>query len=437
MATGVVENERTGDDAILASSGAGSYQTLPPCDSNIELFYANKIPKAVVLTGDNSKYFSIKNSGHNAVESIPCDSLIFSDNLDALNALRVNYSGKVKLIYTDPPYGTGFDFQSRELDHAYTDKLGAASWVEMMRRRLILIRELMSLDGSLYIHIGHQRLFHLKIIMDEVFGEDNFRNLIVRKKCSSKNSTKRQYPNLHDYILFYTKSADYQYDQPGVDPSDEWIKREYNKVDEYGRYKLVPIHAPGVRNGETGMPWRGVEPPKGKHWRLAPSKLEERDKKGLIHWSKTGNPREKIYLTNDKKLPLTDYWGDFRDAHHQSKLITGYPTEKNIDMLKVIVGASSLPGDIVLDPFCGSGTLLQAAADLDRKFIGIDQSFTAVKHTLKRMRVGLERMGDYVTSESTGNVVKNNIGIELIVDAVVLKENSDSLRELHELGYLS
>ncbi|WP_429046522.1 site-specific DNA-methyltransferase [Aeromonas veronii] len=436
MATGVVENERTGDDAILASRGAGSYNSLPSCDSNIELGYDKKLSKTDILTSSHNNYFSIKSSGIAAVESIPCDSLIFSDNLDALNSLRASYTGKIKLIYTDPPYGTGFDFQSRDLDHAYTDKLGTASWVEMMRRRLIVMRELMTLDGSLYIHIGHQRLFHLKVIMDEIFGEENFRNLIVRKKCSSKNATKRQYPNLHDYILFYTKSSDYQYEQPGCDPSDEWIKKEYNKVDEFGRYKLVPVHAPGVRNGETGMPWRGVEPPKGKHWRLSPSKLEERDKQGLIHWSKTGNPREKIYLTHDKKLPLTDYWGDFRDAHHQSKLITGYPTEKNIDMLKVIVGASSLPGDIVLDPFCGSGTLLQAAAELGRKFIGIDQSFTAVKHTLKRMRVGLERMGDYVAKESSSEVVSNDIGIELIVDENVVNNNGSILAELHELGYL-
>ncbi|MFN2070188.1 DNA methyltransferase, partial [Escherichia coli] len=129
------------------------------------------------------------------IELIPTDSLILADNYFGLKKLMENYTSKIKLIYLDPPYGTGMDFQSRDLKHAYRDVMGTAPWIEFIRRRLIFMRELLTNDGSIYIHIGHQMLFHLKIIMDEVFGEENFRNLIIRKKCSSKNYTKNQYPN--------------------------------------------------------------------------------------------------------------------------------------------------------------------------------------------------------------------------------------------------
>ncbi|EPO2721303.1 site-specific DNA-methyltransferase, partial [Escherichia coli] len=97
------------------------------------------------------------------------------------------------------------------------------------------------------------------------------------------------------------------------------------------------------------------------------------------HWSKTGNPRRKVYLTDDKSIGYTDYWEEFRDAHHQSILVTGYPTEKNFNMMKLIVGASSNPGDLVIDPFCGSGSTLHAASLLQRKWIGIDESLFAAK----------------------------------------------------------
>ncbi|MCD8488107.1 MAG: site-specific DNA-methyltransferase [Desertifilum sp.] len=316
-----------------------------------------------------------------------------------LNEL-IRQGRKATLFYLDPPYGTGFDFHSRSLEHAYKDNMGQAAHIEFMRRRLILMRECMTDDGSIYVHIGHQMLAHLKIIMDEIFGADNFRNLITRRKCSSKNFTSRQFANTNDFILFYTKKRLYKWNQPGVKAEDEWILKEYPKMDALGRrYKLVPIHAPGTRNGETGQTWRGMAPPPGKHWQYPPSKLEELERQGDIHWSKNGNPRRKVYWSSDKKRTLSDYWEQYRDAHHQSIKITGYPTEKNFEMIKMIVGASSDSGDLVIDPFCGSGTTLQAARTLGRRFLGVDASFAAAKATLTRMRHGVEAMGDYVNAK--------------------------------------
>jgi adenine-specific DNA-methyltransferase len=412
MATGIVKGEKLSNDALLADSAKTEPYRLPVSDAPVSLTYPNKLSETKIFEKIDHHYSLMsKNGQSNALKKIEANVFLLADNFFGLKKLLENHKGKITLIYFDPPYGTGFEFQSRELKHAYKDIFGVAPWLEFIRRRLILMRELLAKDGSIYVHIGHQMLFHLKVIMDEVFGESRFLNLIVRKKCSSKNYTKNQYPNLNDYILFYSKNGKYKWNRPGIKAKEDWIDKEYPKADFNGRYKLVPIHAPGTRNGETGKPWKGMNPPPGKHWQLTPAKLDELDAKGEIHWSKNGNPRRKVYLQENKMLPLTDYWEQYRDAHHQSIKITGYPTEKNLDMLKMIVQASSDPEDIVLDPFCGSGTTLHAARDLKRQWIGIDQSFTAAEATLKRLKHGLAPMGDYVADKNgANNALPKNVG---------------------------
>ena len=160
----------------------------------------------------------------------------------------------------------------------------------------------------------------------------------------------------------------------------------------------VPVHAPGVRNGETGKPWRGMPPPPGKHWQYTPATLDAMDARGEIYWSPRGNPRRKVYLDTNEGIPVQDIWLDFRDAHNQNIRITGYPTEKNADMLAQIIRASSNPGDMILDCFAGSGTTLATASRLDRRWVGADNSVEAIATTLRRFAKGLEPMGDYVST---------------------------------------
>ncbi len=437
MAIGLNKAELVGDDAPLASYSAGR-RTLDLPFSGIQpvLTYPGKIIEKEILKSVKSKYINISLGEEDKFSNI--GSIIWSDNWFALHEL-INCGVKFNLIYLDPPYATGLDFSSRSLEHAYNDSLVGASYIEYMRQRLILMRELMTDDGSIYIHIGHQMVSELKIVMDEIFGAKNFRNKITRRKCSSKNFTKNQYPNLNDYLLFYTKGNQYIWNQPREKADKEWIDKEYQKVDERGQYKLVPIHAPGIRRGETGSEWRGMTPPKGKHWQFVPSKLDEFDKNGEIHWSKTGNPRRKVYLTEGKSLPITDYWSSFRDAYHQSTLITGYPTEKNLDMLKMIVAASSNPGDLVLDPFCGSGTALHAAEYLGRRWFGIDQSFSAIKTSAYRLIKGRNKMGDYVNTVKTEDlfdaVNSDSVSSEfsIYVDSEVFYNQAESCLELKSI----
>lgn len=396
MATGITKREQLSANAISALDLGVEEAPLPAENASVELTYQNKAALEDIISIVPRTFLRIGAMPPYTAQSLTDNSFVLDDNFFVLNEL-IAQGRKATLFYLDPPYGTGFDFQSRDLEHAYKDSMGQAAYIEFMRRRLILMRECMTDDGSIYVHIGHQMLAHLKIIMDEIFGPDNFRNLITRRKCSSKNFTSKQFANTNDFILFYTKKRSYKWNQPNIEAEDEWVLKEYPKMDAFGRrYKLVPIHAPGTRNGETGQPWRDMIPPPGKHWQYTPSKLEELDRQGDIHWSKNGNPRRKVYWSSEKKRTLSDYWDQYRDAHHQSIQITGYPTEKNFEMIKMIVGASSEVGDLVVDPFCGSGTTLQAAHALDRRFIGVDASFTAAKATLRRMRHGVEAMGDYV-----------------------------------------
>ncbi|MFI3904732.1 site-specific DNA-methyltransferase [Ochrobactrum sp. S1502_03] len=399
MATGVSKRERLGKDTKTAALPHRDPHPLPDSNTPPLLAYENRLDSSEILTKISTSFMSVDHDGLSGVRSVEPNSLVLTDNLFGLHSLAAS-GQKVTLFYLDPPYNTGMDFQSRNFEHSYNDNRNLAAYIEFMRRRLHLIRECMAKNGSIYVHIGHQMLFHLKVVMDEIFGPENFRNLITRRKCSSKNFTKHSYANLNDYLLFYTRSDEYIWNQPGQEPDEAWIDKEYTKQDERGRYKLVPIHAPGTRMGATGGMWQGKFPPPGKHWQYTPDKLDQLDASGEIYRSKNGNPRRKVYLTDKKIVPYTDYWNDFRDAHHQSIAVTGYPTEKNFDMLKMIVSASSNPGDLVVDPFAGSGTTLHAAEELGRRWIGMDESFTAAKTAIKRLRHGVEAMGDYVDRET-------------------------------------
>ena len=364
----------------------------------VSLSYAGKEPEESIVSRagiDFDYLLPVNGNGKNL--------LFFGDNFDVLLYLLHNgYTGKVTLIYIDPPFATSSNFINRKLEHAYSDALSGGEYVEFLRERLILMRDLLADNGSIYLHLDSKMAFTMKLIMDEVFGEDNFHAFITRKKCSTKNYTKNTFGNVSDYIMFYSKGPNYVWNRP-YDPWEiERMIKEYPYIDERTgkRFKKVPVHAPGVRNGETGKEWRGKLPPSGKHWQYTPEKLDELEAAGEIYWSPTGNPRRKVFCDPSKGIPKQDIWLNYRDSINQAQRTTGYPTEKNYEMLKMIVGASSNPGDIVLDCFAGSGTTLGAAFECGRRWIGADNSIESIKAILKRFTSGLDIYGDYVTAPS-------------------------------------
>ena len=357
------------------------------------LTYAGKEDVATVLSQTFNQY-----DAQTSINGDGVNKFYFGDNLDVLLYLLNNgYKGRIRLVYIDPPFATTSEFVNRNQEHAYSDSLSGGEFVEFLRQRLILIKELLADDGSIYLHLDNKMAFTMKLIMDEIFGENNCRAFITRKKCSTKNYTKNTYGNISDYIMFYSKTDNYVWNRP-YDPweYDKMIE-QYPCVDEQGRrYKKVPVHAPGVRNGETGKEWKGKLPPKGKHWQYTPDKLDEMDAAGEIYWSPTGNPRRMVFCDPSKGIPVQDIWMDYRDSINQAQKTTGYPTEKNFDMLKMIIEASSNEGDIVMDCFAGSGTTLGAAFELGRQWLGVDNSPESLKAILKRFVYGLEAYGDYV-----------------------------------------
>lgn len=358
----------------------------------VRLEYEGKRSNVAILNATVKNFQEIH---HHASRS----RLYYGDNFDVLLSLIADTTvcGKVTLIYIDPPFSTQGAFLSRTQQKAYEDILIGGQYIEFLRERLILLHRLLAECGSIYLHLDEKMVFEMKLVMDEIFGAANYRNLIVRKKCNPKNYTRKAYGNIADFILFYTKTSNYVWNRP-VDLISNESAREYQYTEpESGRrYMKVPIHAPGIRNGATGGPWRGMLPPPGKHWQYTPRKLDEMDAQGEIFWSKNGNPRRKIYLDEHSGVGVQDIWMDFRDAHNQNIRITGYPTEKNPDLLRRIIGASSNPGDLVLDCFAGSGTTLAIANEMQRTWIGVDNSKEAIKTILSRFENGLSLMGDYV-----------------------------------------
>ncbi|MDP3793019.1 MAG: site-specific DNA-methyltransferase [bacterium] len=320
------------------------------------------------------------------------NKLIYADNLSALKTLLDDYAGGVDLIYIDPPFATNGHFKisedrantissSKGDSIAYSDVLIGADFLEFLRERLFFLRELLSERGSIYLHIDYKIGHYVKLIMDEVFGRDMFRNDITRIKCNPKNFDRKAYGNIKDLILFYSKSENPVWNDPHLPFSEEDEDRLFKKVDKVGRrYTTIPLHAPGeTSNGNTGKEWKGMKPPKGRHWRTDPAILEGWDKQGLVEWSANGVPRKKIFLDERDGKKMQDIW-EFKDPQYPQ-----YPTEKSLDLLKFIIAASSNERDLVLDCFAGSGTTLVAAQALNRNWIGIDKSESAIKVAQKRL----------------------------------------------------
>lgn len=332
------------------------------------------------------------------------NKLIWGDNKLILSSLKngplreeIEKQGGIKLIYIDPPFDVGADFSMKieigddeftkdpnvleELAYRDTWGKGADSFIAMMYERLMLMRDLLADDGAIYVHCDYRVNSYLRLVLNEIFGEKNFLNQIIRYKSNPKNYTTNSYGNVHDIIYFYAKSADYFFD-PFTERSKIEIKNDFPKIESKTnrRYKTAPIHADGPRNGPSGGAWKGMLPPPGKHWAYVPKTLDLLDEKGEIEWSSTNNPRRKVYadITSDKKMQ--DIWEGFKDTGQNV-----YPTQKPDALIERIIKASSKEGGLVADFFCGSGTTLAVSEKLGRKWIGADLGKFAIHIARKRM----------------------------------------------------
>jgi adenine-specific DNA-methyltransferase len=333
--------------------------------------------------------------------------LIQSENINALKYLIVQkkLTEQIDLVYIDPPFATGGNFtitngrattisNSRNGILAYADTLKGNEFLFFLKERLLLLKELLSEQGSIYLHIDYKIGHYVKVLMDEVFGIDNFRNDITRIKCNPKNFERIGYGNIKDMILFYTKSAKPIWNEPKEKYTDKDIEKLFPKIDSQGRrYTTVPLHAPGeTENGKSSQLFKGIAPPEGRHWRTDVETIEQWDNVGLIEWSSNGNPRKIIYADEREGKRMQDIW-EFKDPQYPQ-----YPTEKNADLLDMIIKTSSNEASIVLDCFCGSGTTLLAAQNNRRKWIGIDKSELAINAAKNKLNIAKD---DLFINENT------------------------------------
>ncbi len=343
-------------------------------------------------------------------------TLYHGDNLAFLRGMN---SETVHLVATDPPFNKSRDFHAtpdsladgasfqdrwswRDDIHdewltkirdehpevwnavmaaktVYGDDL--AAYLCFMGVRVIEMHRVLRHDGSLYLHCDPTASHYLKMLLDAVFGQENFRNEIVWRRYGSHNDARTKWGRIHDILLFYTKSKTYTWTNEAREPYDEeYLQSAYKQKDDTGRFTTAPLHARGLSGGGYEFEWKGVS----DLWRFPKERLDQMDAEGLIYWPSRGTiPRRKIYLDEAKGIAARDIILDIKVESRKER--TGYPTQKPIALYERIIKASSNEGDMVLDPFCGCATTPVAAEKLNRQWIGIDLWDKAHETVLSRL----------------------------------------------------
>lgn len=329
--------------------------------------------------------------------------LYWGDNLQVMSHLLKEFRGKINLIYIDPPFDSKADYkkkiqlrgqsivndQNAFEEKQYTDIWTNDEYLQFMYERLVLMRELLADNGSVYLHCDWHKSHYLRCILDEIFSNDNFRNQIVWKRSAIATNVNSQFRNAHDIILFYTKQNSNTFNIQFGEYSESSLKH-FSHKDEKGTFQPVPLLVSGRRNGETGKVWRNIDPnnigKNGMHWIRRPSDLDKLDEEGKIYWSESGSlPRLKYYLEDSKGVYIPDIWADINVINSMGSESLSYPTQKPETLIERIIKASSNPDDIVFDCFMGSGTTQAVAMKLGRRFIGADINLGAIQVTTKRL----------------------------------------------------
>lgn len=339
------------------------------------------------------------------------NKLIWGDNKLILSSLKngplreeIEAQGGIKLIYIDPPFDVGADFSMdieigedtftkkpnilEEIAYRDTWGKGADSFIAMIYERLILMRDLLAEDGSIYVHCDWRVNSYLREVLCEIFGAENFVNQICWRRTTAHGDAKqgaKHFDIVDDTILLFAKDDIHKiWNTQYVPFSDEQIDQQYNKIDESGRrYRLVTPTAakPG---GDTSYEWKGVTPPKGRYWAYSKTKMDEFDKEGMLYYSNTGQPYIKYFLDERPGVAASTIWTDLLLAPTSTERVD-YPTQKPEKLLDRILKSSSNKGDLVADFFCGSGTIAAVAEKLGRKWIATDLGKFAIHTTRKRM----------------------------------------------------
>jgi len=309
------------------------------------------------------------------------------DNLEQLPHLPDEC---VDLIYIDSPFNSNRNYEvfwgeTRERRSFEDRHASTQAYIEFMRPRCVELHRVLRETGSFYYHCDWHASHYVKVMLDQLFGQSRFRTEIIWRRTNAKGLAFRSFPNNHDILLYYTKNKHYTFNRQYLPHDQEYIERFYRYVEpETGRrYTLDNLANPNKDRPNLTYEFLGVK----RVWRWTKERMEEAYKKGLVVQSRPGAvPRLKRYLDEQKGVPVDSIWSDIPPIQPHSDERLGYPTQKPLALLERIIKASSNPNDIVLDAFCGCGTSLVAAEQLDRQWIGIDISPTACRVMAKRLR---------------------------------------------------
>ena len=340
------------------------------------------------------------------------NKLIWGDNKLILSSLKngplreeIERQGGLKLIYIDPPFDVGADFSMdieiggdtftkkpnilEEIAYRDTWGKGADSFIAMIYERLILMRDLLAEDGSIYVHCDWRVNGFLRLILDETFGSSGYRNTVIWQKIRVVKAQSNSFGNVHDYIYLYSKSKNL-FNQITREQEPEYEKK-FDKIDlKTGRkYQLVSLVQKG-KGPARAFGDRILEPPSGMHWIWSQERIDQALKDGLIEYTSSGNPRKRQFLDESGERYVDDLWFDIFPVNSQALESCNYPTQKPEALLERIIQASSNEGDLVADFFCGSGTTAAVAEKLGRKWIVSDLGKFGIHTTRKRM-IGVQR----------------------------------------------
>ena len=356
-------------------------------------------------------------------------TLYYGDNLDILT--RYIADASVDLVYLDPPFNSAQDYNAFfeekdgttaaaqiqafkdtwdwniESQDAYeklslrADRLGNVmrafmeilgptdmmAYLAMMAPRLVELRRALKPTGSLWLHCDPTASHYLKLLLDAVFGADCFQNETTWKRTHAHGDSRRRLASVTDSIFFYAKAEKHTFNKQHLSYPQAYIGKYYRYTESDGRkYQLVSLRSPNPRPNLT-YDYKGVKP-HANGWAVSRAKMEQLDAEGRLRFpAKPGETiREKYYLEEMQGVPLTDLWDDIPPLNSQAKERLGYPTQKPVALLERIILASSNPGDVVLDPFCGCGTTVDAAQKHGRQWLGIDITHLAITLIKGRLR---------------------------------------------------
>jgi site-specific DNA-methyltransferase (adenine-specific) len=358
--------------------------------------------------------------------------LLFGDNLKWLRDSKIFPDASVDLIYLDPPFNSNADYNvlfreasgeaSQAQFHAFTDTWNWAdaaqtyaefvddcpntavvemmdalhdllrnspmmAYLAMMAPRLVELHRVLKPTGSLYLHCDPTASHYLRMLLDGVFGQQNFQNEMIWPRTNAHNIASTHFSRIHDTIFFYSKTDDYTWNHQFGEFSPQQLAR-YFPDPENGRL-VTGQDLTMTGNPSRNFEWRGTRPPANRGWGLALEELEQLWAKGMILKKKDGTPRldgRKVFLDEKKGKPISDIWTDIERVGNTAKERLGYATQKPQALLERIIEASSKPGDIVFDPFCGCGTTVHAAQKLGRQWIGIDVTYLAINLIKRRLK---------------------------------------------------